>query len=155
VFLTLLSLLIPVFIKKYALEILVIILFLAFYLIYNLYKELRKRIDPETTLIKIRKDAIGQLKRVNKEFKGEAVPHGFRSTFRVWCLEKTTYSSELAELSMMHEVGDSIYKAYQRSDGLERRRAIMQDWSNFINKPYVVATKKAKNIVLLRKAKVA
>ena len=36
----------------------------------------------------------------------------------------------------MHEVGDSVYQAYQRSNGLERRREIMQDWSSFINKPF-------------------
>jgi integrase len=102
---------------------------------------------PSTTLKKMSDSTISKLMRdmrANKEFKAEAVPHGFRSTFRVWCLEKTTYSYELAELSMMHEVGDSVYKAYQRSDGLERRREIMQDWSNFINKPYVAATKKTK-----------
>ena len=39
----------------------------------------------------------------------------------------------------MHEVGDSVYKAYQRSDGLEKRRAIMQDWATYINKPFVEA----------------
>jgi len=52
---------------------------------------------------------------------------------------------------MMHEVGDSVYKAYQRSDGLERRRAIMQDWSNFMNKPYVAISTPATNVVQLKK----
>ncbi len=93
--------------------------------------------------------------RENKEFDGEGVPHGFRSTFRVWCLEQTTYSSELAELSLMHEVGDSVYKAYQRSDGLERRRAIMEDWSNFINRQYVALKQNGKNVVSLKELKSA
>ena len=113
---------------------------------------------PSATLKKMSDNTISKLMRdmrANKEFKGEAVPHGFRSTFRVWCLEKTTYSTELAELSMMHEVGDSVYKAYQRSDGLERRRAIMQDWSKFINKPYISIASKDKNVVPMRKAKLA
>jgi integrase len=113
---------------------------------------------PSATLRKMSDSTISKLMRdmrTHKEFKGEGVPHGFRSTFRVWCLEQTTHSSELAELSMMHEVGDSVYKAYQRSDGLERRRAIMQDWSNFINKPYTAITKKNKNVVPLRKKKAA
>jgi hypothetical protein len=91
----------------------------------------------------------------NKEFTDKAVPHGFRSTFRVWCLEQTTYSSELAELSMMHEVGDSVYKAYQRSDGLERRRAIMQDWATFANQPYVATKQNDKNVIALKKVKSA
>ena len=49
----------------------------------------------------------------------------------------------------MHEVGDSVYKAYQRSDGLEKRRAIMQDWATFTNKPFVVA-KTTDNVVELK-----
>ena len=109
---------------------------------------------PSATLKKMSDNTISKLMRdmrTNKEFKGEAVPHGFRSTFRVWCLEQTTYLSELAELSMMHEVGDSVYKAYQRSDGLERRRAIMQDWSNFIDKPYTAIAKNNKNVAPLRR----
>jgi integrase len=113
---------------------------------------------PSTTLKKMSDSTISKLMRdmrTNKEFKGEGVPHGFRSTFRVWCLEQTTYSSELAELSMMHEVGDSVYKAYQRSDGLERRRSIMEDWSRFINTPFNSIPATAINISPIRKNKAA
>ena len=77
--------------------------------------------------------------RKNKEFEGAGVPHGFRTSFSTWRLEKTNYSQELGELCIMHSVGDAVYQAYQRSDGLFKRRAIMQDWANFINKPYVSA----------------
>ena len=66
-------------------------------------------------------------------------------------LEKTNYSQELGELSLMHEVGDSVYQAYQRSDGLDKRRSIMQDWSNFIYKPCVVVPKNNKNVISLDK----
>ncbi len=69
VLLTIVSFFTPFLFKKYVLEILVIILFIAFYLIYALYKELRKRISPETTLKKIKNDAIKQLEKINKEFK--------------------------------------------------------------------------------------
>jgi len=113
---------------------------------------------PSITLKKMSDSTISKLMREmreNKEFDGEGVPHGFRSTFRVWCLEQTTYSSELAELSLMHEVGDSVYKAYQRSDGLERRRAIMEDWSNFINRKYVALKQNGKNVVSLKELKSA
>lgn len=72
VFLTLASFFTPIFLKSYVLEILVIIFFFAFYLIYNLYKEIRKRINPETTLTKIRTDAISQLEKINKELKKHA-----------------------------------------------------------------------------------
>lgn len=72
VLLTTMSFIIPIFIKKYVLEILISILFVAFYLIYDLYKDIRKRVDPETTLTKIRNDAINQLEKVNKELKKHA-----------------------------------------------------------------------------------
>lgn len=69
VFLTIVSFFAPIFVKKYVLEVLVIILFIAFYLIYTLFKELRKRINPETTLTKIRIDALKELEKTNKKFK--------------------------------------------------------------------------------------
>jgi integrase len=64
----------------------------------------------------------------------DAVPHGFRSTFRVWAAEATNYPSELAELCLMHEVGSTVYQAYQRSDLFEKRRQIMSDWNRVMFK---------------------
>jgi integrase len=113
---------------------------------------------PSTTLKKMSDSTISKLMRemrANKEYEGIGVPHGFRATFSTWRLEKTNYSQELGELSLMHEVGDSIYQAYQRSDGLEKRRAIMEDWSKFINSPYIAAPKKSKNVIALAKRRSA
>ena len=58
--------------------------------------------------------------------------HGFRSSFRDWALEATRFPRELAELSLAHQVGDATERAYRRSDGLERRREIMQAWANHV-----------------------
>lgn len=69
VILTLLSFLTPMITKYFIIEILIAILFIAFLLIYSLYKELRQRINPETTLTKIRNDAVVQLNKVSKELK--------------------------------------------------------------------------------------
>lgn len=111
---------------------------------------------PSSQLKKISDNTISKLMRdmrSNKELKDEGVPHGFRATFSTWRLERTNYTQELGELSLMHEVGDSVYQAYQRSDGLDKRRKIMQDWSNFINNPYQDFNKhKSKVISLRRKA---
>jgi len=65
----------------------------------------------------------------------DAVPHGFRSTFRVWAAEATNHSAELAELVLMHTVGDSVYAAYQRSDLFEKRRQIMAEWNTVVLGP--------------------
>jgi hypothetical protein len=64
----------------------------------------------------------------------EGVPHGFRSTFRVWAAEATNYPAELAELCLMHSVGSAVYKAYQRSSLFEKRRDIMRDWNDTVFK---------------------
>jgi len=72
VLLTIASFFAPIFLKKYVLEMLVIFLFIAFYLIYTLYKGSRKRIDPETTLTKIKTDAVKRLEKINKELKKQA-----------------------------------------------------------------------------------
>lgn len=61
-----------------------------------------------------------------------AVPHGFRSTFKVWATEQTDYPSEMTEICLMHSVGDAVYEAYQRSDMFEKRRSVMTDWSDYI-----------------------
>jgi hypothetical protein len=42
----------------------------------------------------------------------EAVPHGFRTTFRDWANERTNYPREAAEMALAHTVGDKVYAAY-------------------------------------------
>jgi Ca2+/Na+ antiporter len=68
VFLTVASFLTPILFHKNILELLVAYLLIAFYLIYILYKGSRKRIDPETTITKIKDRSIKQLDKINKEF---------------------------------------------------------------------------------------
>lgn len=60
-----------------------------------------------------------------------AVPHGFRSSFRDWAAERTEYPAEMAELALAHEVGSAVERAYRRTDLLERRRQMMEDWATF------------------------
>jgi hypothetical protein len=72
VILTIFSIVIPLILKYSVLETLITVLFIAFLLIYSLYKELRQRVNPETTLTKIRNDAVIQLSKVNKELKRHA-----------------------------------------------------------------------------------
>ncbi|MCA1775115.1 MAG: integrase arm-type DNA-binding domain-containing protein [Loktanella sp.] len=59
-----------------------------------------------------------------------AVPHGFRSTFRDWAAEVTTYPNEMAEIALAHDVGTAVERAYRRGDQLEKRRAMMTDWGD-------------------------
>ena len=79
-------------------------------------------------------NAVMRKMRASGELDVDAVPHGFRSTFRVWAAEATNYPAELAELCLMHSVGNAVYQAYQRSDLFEKRRSIMRDWNEIVFK---------------------
>ena len=57
--------------------------------------------------------------------------HGFRSTFRDWCSEQSRHSREAAELALAHRIGDATERAYARSDLLDQRRELMQDWADY------------------------
>ena len=57
--------------------------------------------------------------------------HGFRSTFRDWAAEHTEYPSEMIEFSLAHKVGTSVERAYLRTDMVEKRRKLMQDWADY------------------------
>lgn len=72
---------------------------------------------------------------VMRRMKATAVPHGFRSTFRDWAGEKTNFPRELAEHALAHTLQNKVEAAYRRGDALEKRRHMMQEWSNFISAP--------------------
>jgi len=60
--------------------------------------------------------------------------HGMRSAFRDWAGEMTHFPREIAEMALAHKVGDQTERAYRRGDALEKRRELMDGWSNFIEK---------------------
>lgn len=57
--------------------------------------------------------------------------HGFRSSFRDWAGENTSFPREIAEAVLAHVVGDQVERAYRRGGALERRRELMQAWADF------------------------
>ena len=64
-----------------------------------------------------------------RELKIEAVPHGFRSSFRDWAAEETDHPQEVIEAALSHVVRNRVEAAYVRSDLFERRRRLMADWA--------------------------
>ena len=58
--------------------------------------------------------------------------HGFRSTFRDWASEVANAPREVAEMSLSHRVGSDVERAYARSDLIDKRRALMERWSQFV-----------------------
>ena len=53
-----------------------------------------------------------------------ATVHGFRSSFRDWAGNETSYPRDLIETALAHVIGDKAEQAYRRSDALEKRRIL-------------------------------
>jgi integrase len=79
------------------------------------------------------------LSAVMRRAEVNAVPHGFRSTFRDWASERTNYPRDAAEMALAHVVGDKVEAAYRRGDLFEKRRLMMADWAKFLAQPEVKA----------------
>ena len=74
------------------------------------------------------------LTAVTRRMKVAAVPHGFRSTFRDWCAERTNYARDVAEMALAHAIGDRVEAAYRRGDLFDKRTRLMAEWAAFCAK---------------------
>ena len=63
--------------------------------------------------------------------RADITVHGFRSTFRDWAAEVSSYPREVAEAALAHVITDKTEAAYQRGDLLEKRRQMIQDWGDY------------------------
>jgi integrase len=57
--------------------------------------------------------------------------HGFRSTFRDWAAETTSFPNEICEMALAHDIGDDTEAAYRRGDLFEKRRNLMEAWAAY------------------------
>jgi integrase len=73
--------------------------------------------------------------------------HGFRSAFRDWCAERTSYPAEVAEMALAHSVGSKVEAAYRRGDLFAKRRQLADAWARFCATPSVTGGK----VVTLRR----
>ena len=56
--------------------------------------------------------------------------HGFRSTFRDWASETTSYPNEVVEMALAHAIGSAVEAAYRRGDLFKKRMSLMSDWAH-------------------------
>ena len=63
--------------------------------------------------------------------RGDITVHGFRSTFKDWASERTTFPNEVSEAALAHAVGDKVEAAYRRGDLFEKRRRLMEAWAEY------------------------
>jgi integrase len=61
----------------------------------------------------------------------QAVPHGFRSSFRDWAAEATSFPTEVAEMALAHAIGNKTEAAYRRGDLFDKRRKLMDAWAAY------------------------
>jgi integrase len=67
------------------------------------------------------------LRRMNVE----VTVHGFRSCFRDWAAERTSYAHEVCEMALAHTITNKVEAAYRRGDLFEKRRRLMGDWATY------------------------
>lgn len=84
-----------------------------------------------------------------KELRPGMTAHGFRSTFRDWAADQTGYPRDVAEMALAHTIKDKSEAAYRRSDMLERRARLMQDWATYCG----TVPAEADNVTPIRKRK--
>ena len=61
--------------------------------------------------------------------------HGFRSTFRDWAGDRTSFPREVIEASLAHGLADKTEAAYRRSTALDKRRRLMEAWAHYCAAP--------------------
>ena len=69
---------------------------------------------------------------------GHVTVHGFRSTFATWAEECSDYPDGVREAALAHKYKSETTAAYQRGQKLEKRRALMRDWADFLSQANVV-----------------
>jgi integrase len=62
----------------------------------------------------------------------DVTAHGFRSAFRDWAAEQTSFPNEVAEMALAHTIKNKAEAAYRRGDLLEKRRALMETWCGYV-----------------------
>jgi integrase len=74
------------------------------------------------------------LRRIGRD---DITAHGFQSTFRDWCAESVgnSFPREVCEQSLAHSLPNKVEAAYRRGDLIEKRKVLMQVWSDYCAKP--------------------
>ena len=66
--------------------------------------------------------------------RGDYVPHGFRSSFRDWSGEVSSFPRDVAEMALAHVIENKVEAAYRRGDLFAKRRMMMQEWADYVTK---------------------
>jgi integrase len=75
--------------------------------------------------------------------------HGFRSSFRDWAAECTSFARDVVEMALAHTISDRVEAAYRRGDLFQKRRKLMEQWERFLAKPIPA---EGNNVVRIKRA---
>jgi integrase len=79
----------------------------------------------------------------------EITVHGFRSTFKDWASEQTTFQNEVSEMALAHKIENKVEAAYRRSELLDKRRKLMEAWAAYCGRDFA----KSADVVSLAEAR--
>ena len=74
---------------------------------------------------------MAMLKTLSLMKRADLTVHGFRSTFRDWAAETTSYPDTVVEMALAHTVSNAVEAAYRRGDLFEKRARLMDEWGRF------------------------
>jgi integrase len=74
------------------------------------------------------------MRKVLDRAKEPFTVHGFRSSFRDWVAEQTSFPREVAEAALAHANPNEVEAAYQRGTLLDKRRRLMESWGSYCAK---------------------
>jgi integrase len=78
---------------------------------------------------------MAMLMTLRRMKRDDLTAHGFRSSFRDWAAERTTFPAEVAEMALAHTVSDKVEAAYRRGDLFQTRRQLAEAWAKFCSTP--------------------
>lgn len=103
----------------------------------GILKEMRPKLDgfifpsPKAEALSVMALTMA-LRRITSEGDPHMTVHGFRSSFRDWAGDRTSFQRDDIEQCLAHVVRDQTERAYRRGNALEKRRTIMDTWASFV-----------------------
>jgi integrase len=64
--------------------------------------------------------------------RSDVTVHGFRSSFRDFSAERTNFPNEIPELCLAHQISNDNERRYKRTQLLDHRRRLLQEWAAFV-----------------------
>lgn len=76
----------------------------------------------------------GALQRMGVDTQNELTTHGFRATARTLLAERLGIDPQVIEAQLAHKVKDALGTAYNRTQFVEQRHALMQQWADYLDR---------------------